>query len=82
MSGQVKLADLSEAQRKMLRAAAARPRTSNCAPVGKGQAATAKKLETLGLGHYISNGLLAWFWISEKGYEVASQPPASTEGSE
>lgn len=84
MSERVKLADLSGPQRKMLRAAAAQ-RNVNYIWLGRGQAATARKLEALGLGTYISDGA-ARFVIGEKGYEVARvvrslRPPASTEGS-
>lgn len=69
---------LSPAQRKMLGASArnfGRVRRNgedaNFTWVGRGQASTAKKLEELGLGAYVSDGYSAKFWVWEPGVEVA-----------
>lgn len=78
---------LSSAQLLMLCTAARRPkenqkgtRETHYAWVGSGQASTAKKLQSLGLGSYVSDGYSAKFWIGERGYEVAAsvgtKPPA------
>lgn len=70
--------DLSPAQRKMLLGAAGRPKLnrrgleSHYVWIGSGQASTAKKLESLGLGAYDSNGYSARFWVWTKGYELAA----------
>jgi hypothetical protein len=82
----IALSELPEAQRKMLLDAAARPRRNhrdneaNYAWVGKGQAGTAKKLEALGLGAYVSDGYSARFWIWALGYEVAAEAGVYPKG--
>lgn len=75
---------LSPAQLDMLCTAARRPkenrkrtRETNYAIIGPGQASTAKKLESLRLGKYVSNGYSANFWIGEHGYEVAASVGAT-----
>lgn len=82
-STQVKVEDLSEAQRKMLLDAAARPKLNHRGAenhysyVGRGQASTAKSLAALGLGGYVMDGGTASeparFWIHTRGYEVAAE---------
>lgn len=75
----ISLSNLSAAQRGMLLTAAGRPRVNrkgretNYAWVGRGQAGTARKLESLGLGAYVSDGYSARFWIWSRGYEVAAE---------
>lgn len=88
----VALADLSEAQRKMLLDAAARPLLNHRGAenhysfVGRGQASTAKSLETLGLGGYVMDGGTASeparFWIHTRGYEVAAEAGVRPKGEE
>lgn len=78
----IALADLSDAQRKMLLDAAKRPRfhprshrENHYAFVGAGQSSTAKKLNALGLGAYVGEGSseAAKFWIWDEGYRVAAE---------
>lgn len=70
---------LSPAQTKMLCEAAGNYKVNrrqtmdtNRTFVGAGQASTAKKLQSLGLGAYDSNGYDAKFWVHERGYQVAA----------
>lgn len=83
---------LTEAQRKMLLAAAKRPRIhprtgeeNNYAFIGGGQASTAKKLHSLNLGGYVETGAhgeAAKFWIWTDGYEVAAEAGIRPKGEE
>lgn len=83
---------LTESQRNMLLDAAARPRLNHRGAenhysfVGRGQAATAKKLEALGLGGYVMDGGTASeparFWIHTRGYEVAAEAGVRPKGEE